>query len=1245
MPPRTSLLHAGTFALGFIALAVIICVQTPCLAQSGNVSSAIQEANLKAAQGRYVDALDQYQRIIESSGHELTPVEAPYRLLASLTGGLAMSVPWPSAHFRAARSICHERIASLPAAALKIYRDRVDPAAAKSLEEAQSRYSDVKLEYLVAEWFNSRPAEEAIFLLGRRAFERGDFEAAQRWWTLLIPGEAGHYPDPRRPLAEMQARLILLNLFRGEIEQARRDLKALRTKHADAVGLLAGREGKFVETLDELLKDPRRTTLPPLAEETTQWPTFAGWPSRNSFVGRGLPQTWPGPATWTTELSSFAPVRGEDKPAAADHPRALAFHPVIAQGRAFVADALNVYSFDLQTGQRSTVFDLTRTIQVAGIDGRLPSRSDVRYTLTVHENFLYVRLGAQVLRAPREEGEGLGQTEAASVIACLGPIPNRPTDAIPTAWVLRPPTAKADVAIFEGSPIVQQGLMYAVVWKQTGGSVVSSIVCYRLLGDAERPEILWSRDTNRPGFIPAGDGRARHDLLTFSGPNVVFCNHAGTIIALDARDGRPAWEYRYPRPERRLPPIGRDLCPCLFDGRHIVAAPADSDRLICLDALTGRLLWDREGVDVIHLLGVAQGRLIATFAGTMRGIRGFDLKSGSERAPLGWIQHDDGGEATFGRGFVSTDVIFWPTKNGLHFLHPEDGRPVRQPVPGMFGNLAFADGCFVAASSLDVSGYISENRRAAPRRNDEPRPVTEKLLLQKQQRAEMNALLAQVDAASKETSQWRKVLDRPATSPDGLISWHGEMRLAQTVARQELGETVVRPERVPEVKRSTPVAALRFPLVKHELATWVQPDRTLLPMLPGVEAEWSIGPRGLTSLRPGEGETHALDVSIGFRDGERLILLGDDFVRAVQIKSGVTEWSWRLASLPNPQILQEPRGSVPGKLSGFHRVGHTLYAILDESNILAIDLTDGTVHWSHPASSPKSLRGKSAPRFTPFFHAGRSKLVTQSSTGELRVLDARDGRVRFEIPSASLPWPHDPLALDDRRIVYAEGTAAVCCLDLETGRPCWRTPIERPSSLTGRAPALRAEGNLLLVGLERNIGMELEALDARTGRRLWSVAPYLGRSWVDLGRLAIGEREVFVPSPNGLLRIDRETGGVGQPIDFSNAGRGTWQARWESPYLLVHPTRPLPNRSANVDLFRRGAPTVPRIERVISNLYEVWKDRSFPLMVVDPRSGKIIQKLEFPTPGLYAEVRRNTDHLLVATGAGVWAAGGGDPKR
>jgi outer membrane protein assembly factor BamB len=221
--------------------------------------------------------------------------------------------------------------------------------------------------------------------------------------------------------------------------------------------------------------------------------------------------------------------------------------------------------------------------------------------------------------------------------------------------------------------------------------------------------------------------------VTLSGPNVVYCTDGGTVIALDAATGRPAWEYRYSRNERPTLPRYRDLCPPLADGGRVYAAPADTDRLLCLDTATGRLIWEREGVEVIHLLGVARGRLIATFGGAVRGIRGLNLRTGADSGSGGWTIRDDGGEGTFGRGLVTEDVVVWPTRFGLRFLDPADGTPLRSPLPGpvpriaggltlpptwggSFGNLCYADGVLVVTTATEIWGFVSEAKKLGDRR-------------------------------------------------------------------------------------------------------------------------------------------------------------------------------------------------------------------------------------------------------------------------------------------------------------------------------------------------------------------------------------------------------------------------------------------------------------------------------------------------------------------------------------------------
>src|SRR5207249_3744941 len=138
--------------------------------------------------------------------------------------------------------------------------------------------------------------------------------------------------------------------------------------------------------------------------------------------------------------------------------------------------------------------------------------------------------------------------------------------------------------------------------------------------------------------LQIGEPRRRHHLLTLAGSSLVYCSHSGAIVALDALTGRRAWAVRYPTlapsvgPE--LPgidrPVLRDLTPCLFAAGRLYAAPGDSDRLLCFDPATGRTLWERKIAEVVHLLGVGQGRLLFTTGSSLRAV---DAATGAE----GWI--------------------------------------------------------------------------------------------------------------------------------------------------------------------------------------------------------------------------------------------------------------------------------------------------------------------------------------------------------------------------------------------------------------------------------------------------------------------------------------------------------------------------------------------------------------------------------------------------------------------------------
>jgi hypothetical protein len=246
----------------------------------------------KAREGKLLDAVEQFQRVMDTAGDELVPVDGRHHALA--------------------RWVIHKHLAQLPPKGVELYRQRVDGQAAKRLEEAKKDRDDSGLHRLLRDMFASRPSEEAIIELARRAFDRAEFDAAEHFWRMLLPPDPEddgwlHFPQPKTNVATVKAWLILLRLFRGERDESRSELQEFREKHPSATGLLAGKTGKYADTLTELFNDPAQTTLARRPDEPS-WPTFAGSPARGGNVRARLPYFWPDVPTWSKRLP-FQPTQ------------------------------------------------------------------------------------------------------------------------------------------------------------------------------------------------------------------------------------------------------------------------------------------------------------------------------------------------------------------------------------------------------------------------------------------------------------------------------------------------------------------------------------------------------------------------------------------------------------------------------------------------------------------------------------------------------------------------------------------------------------------------------------------------------------------------------------------------------------------------------------------------------------------------------------------------------------------------
>jgi outer membrane protein assembly factor BamB len=487
----------------------------------------------------------------------------------------------------------------------------------------------------------------------------------------------------------------------------------------------------YADIVEELAGQPDDLAPPPADEP---WTTFAGDSARNRLLSRapgrlarlrpldGPPRQIPlnpnarAPGTEGNDPAIGVLPPGQLSQRAGDA-RWLAFHPVLVGEEVLVTDGWRVQAFNLHDGSRH-IYELP--------GGRNePVAPDAAHTLTVVDDLVFARLGVQGL-GPLKRGQRSGEHN--SYLTCL----QIQRDAAGKCSQLVPRWTSSATApvMLEGAPVVHAGRVFIAASQfDESGQVQASISAY----DAATGAIRWQQPVCKaPEGLKDGERRYRHHLLTMAGSNVVYCSHSGAIVALDAATGRRVWAVRYPGRGPRAPEgaaVPRGLAPCLYSEGRVFVAPQDLDHILCLDAATGRVLWESAPVEVVHLLGVARGRLIFTWTdphphATVQppsGIRALDAMTGDDLRS--WAQPAAGSLATFGRGVLAGDYVLWPTVSGLWVLNQEDGDPPASlDWNCKCGNLAVGNGCLVVAGKDTLYVYASEAPALPQRRAAAARP-------------------------------------------------------------------------------------------------------------------------------------------------------------------------------------------------------------------------------------------------------------------------------------------------------------------------------------------------------------------------------------------------------------------------------------------------------------------------------------------------------------------------------------------
>lgn len=669
------------------------------------IVKTLETAREHIREGQWEQAIPILQELIESGSDSLIPLE-PGRF-----GNVAQH--------------CHLLISLLSPAGLTEYRNRIDGHAAEWLALGQLRLDDVPLRKIVDRAFNSSYGDEALWLLGELAFERGRYAEARQWWQLLVaprpptddPADADETPlyltymNPDVDAANVLARLVLCSVFEGDTRRAEVELSVFQTLHPQAEGSLAGQSGNLSELLTAQIELSR--TWPPSRADTNRNPTFAGRTSRSPS-----PVEEPainGPA-WPSIPIPRARLKGP-----AGRADTLSLYPVVHDQTLFVANSGSVYAFDLKSGQPKWPLDgdtsgeIMTSLLHGPVMSDLPSSGVPRYTLSISEGRLYSRMGLPFTR--RSVHEGSSFTELVGVdMERQGDVTFRVTPDILDSQAISP---EATHWSFEGSPVVSGGRVYVTARRGTPEDE-TTVACF----SADTSRLIWKRRVCvNVRNVPDHYNLVGHQLLTLGDGRLFLNTSTGAIAALDAATGRMLWVVTWPVDsdetyDEESNPQRHGLVPGLYHG-GILYAVTQANELFAFDATTGQPTWQRQIRDrILHILGIADGRLIVSG----NSLWALDVHTGDDAwLPQPRIGFEDPDGFGYGRGVVTARSVYWPLRDEILQVDHRAGEitrriPLRQAYGLQGGNLLIAGNHLIIAQAdrIDALTDVTPSPEDAP---------------------------------------------------------------------------------------------------------------------------------------------------------------------------------------------------------------------------------------------------------------------------------------------------------------------------------------------------------------------------------------------------------------------------------------------------------------------------------------------------------------------------------------------------
>ncbi|MBY0512938.1 MAG: hypothetical protein K2P78_03390 [Gemmataceae bacterium] len=397
--------------------------------------------------------------------------------------------------------------------------------------------------------------------------------------------------------------------------------------------------------------------------------------------------------------------------------------------------------------------------------------------------------------------------------------------------------------------------------------------------------------------------------------------------------------------------------------------------------------------------------------------------------------------------------------------------------------------------------------------------------------------------------------------------------------------------------------------------------------------------------------THAADTPGGF------VVAGPGVV-AVYAAGRDPVWTFRV---PDPGPLPDHPGKLPVRigagtgedtLSAFVLAGSWLFARLGEHHLLALDLATQHVAWvlgsnGGPQYEPVVWPGR--PRFEPRYGVVAGRLLVQLSDGRRWFIDAASGRVTgcdgeeiegpvppgYGAPTAPTPWASAPTLIGRHRIAVADGPGLVRLIDTESGEWSVGYAADGPSSLTGASSQIGAFNGRALVAVYRSHGVELDRLASAP----WHDGPaYIDAARIDLAHACADADRVYLPVGNRVCAVAWRDGHMAWDVELPSAPPGSsWAVHPGRGALIVHPCQPIPRitrQSVMQHTLHEFAmrPAGGRLPGLAAAAYDAWVDRTIPVLVLDPKTGAVLDRLDLPARGPVLVARFDGDAAVIACG-------------